>query len=145
MAHPKRTPARYSFTSAAVGSGRHELIQGQFLRGSEDALSPLHEANILGYAKHPGSHALGLAKLVEALEHLQQRLLCNLFGIFALAAHAHPEAINAVAESIHEPVEGPRNAIDHLAKDGFIPRAIGGFSGRRREIALHSASRFVTD
>jgi len=73
--------------SAVAAERRHVLVEREFLGGRELAAAAFHQTEILGDAQHPRAHELGLAKLVEVLEDSEQRLLGDLFGVLALAAH----------------------------------------------------------
>src|SRR5436190_13302724 len=97
-----------------------DIVERQFSNGSVDALTALHEARVLGDAKDPGPHALGLAKLVKTLENAQQRLLGDLFGIFAVAAHQPAILENPRPETPDETIKSFRIASQQITRQPGI-------------------------
>ena len=72
---------------------------------SEDALSPLHQADVAGHAEHPGPNARGVPDLIETLEDLEQRLLGHLLGVLRAAAHQPTVMEDLGSEVLDEAVE----------------------------------------
>ena len=93
-----------------------QLVEGQFLRGREQALAALHQAGVLGDAEDPGAHPFGLAQLVDVLENLEQGLLRHLLGVLRPAAHQPTIVEDFGAEMVYEPLESIRLAGEHGAR-----------------------------
>jgi hypothetical protein len=86
--------------------GGLEFVERKLVSRRENALAALHEADVPGDAENPGPHMLGLAKLAEVFEDLEQRFLRDLFGVLRLAAHEPTIVEHLGSEMADESLEG---------------------------------------